>query len=299
MNAARALPADADAWIRLDSEHFTLFANAGERPTRRLAADLERLRATLAQLDPDLKLSSPSPTFLFVFKDGRALSPYRLVFEGKPVDVGGYFLARPEANYVAINADPRGDARSIVYHEYLHYVLRNNYPGLPLWLHEGMAQLYSTFDTNGAEARIGRPIEDHARWLRSNPLLPVSELFALDAHSRDYHKGARRSVFYAQTWALAHYLLVGNPGRRDLTLRYLRTLSRGEPAGEAFGGELDAELRAYVKRGVFTHIAAPAGAVAESGLRVAPLPRADLLARLGLLLSFLDPSRKADAEEHL
>jgi Tfp pilus assembly protein PilF len=240
-----------------------------------------------------------------VFKDGRALAPYRLVFEGKPVDVGGYFLARPEANYVAVNADPRGDARSIVYHEYLHYVLRNNYPGLPLWLHEGMAQFYSTFDTDGAEARIGRPIADHARWLQSNPLLPVSELLALDVHSKDYHEGARRSVFYAQTWVLAHYLLVGNPGRRDLTLRYLRTLSRGEPPQEileafraAFGGELDAELSAYVRRGVFAHVQAPAGA-SETGFRVAPLPRADLLARLGLLLSFLDPSRRTDAEEHL
>lgn len=234
-----------------------------------------------------------------------ALAPYRLVFEGKPVDVGGWFLARTEANYVAVNADPRGDARSIVYHEYLHYVLRNNYPGLPLWLHEGLAQLYSTFDTKGAEARIGRPIAEHARWLQSNPLLPVSELFAMDAGSRDYHEGARRSVFYAQSWALAHYLLVGNPARRVLTLRYLRTLSRGEPAEqafrEAFGGELDAELLAYVRRGVFAPVAhdqAPAGA-SETGFRVAPLPRADLLARLGLLLSFLDPSRRADAEEHL
>ncbi|MEA2558802.1 MAG: hypothetical protein QOH06_306 [Acidobacteriota bacterium] len=298
--SAHALPPDADAWIRLESAHFTLFSNAGERPTRRLAADLERLRATLAQLDPDLKLSSPSPTFLFVFKDGAALAPYRLVFEGKPVDVGGYFLSRTEANYVAINADPRGDARSIIYHEYLHYVLRNNYPGLPLWLHEGMAQLYSTFDTKGAEARIGQPIEAHARWLQSNPLLPVSELFALDVHSKDYHEGARRTVFYAQTWVLAHYLFVGNPARRDLTLRYLRALARGEPPEDAaFGGALDAELLAYVKRGGFPYLQAPAGAVAESGFRVAPLPRAELLARLGLLLSFLDPSRRGDAEEHL
>lgn len=241
-----------------------------------------------------------------MFKDGRALAPYRLVFEGKPVDVGGYFLSRPEADYVAINADPRGDARSIVYHEYLHSVLRNNYPGLPLWLHEGLAQLYSTFDTDGAEARIGRPIPDHARWVQGNPLLPVSELFALDVHSKDYHQGARRKVFYAQTWALAHYLLVGNPARRDLTLRYLRTLARGEPPQEilkafkaAFGGDLDAELLAYVRRGTFAHVDAPAGAVKETGFRVAPLPRADLLARLGLLLSFLDPSRRSDAEEHL
>lgn len=234
-----------------------------------------------------------------MFKDGGALAPYRLVFEGKPVDVGGYLLSRPEADYVAVNADPRGDARSIVYHEYLHSVLRNNYPGLPLWLHEGLAQLYSTF----GEGRIGRPIEDHASWVQSNPLLPVSELFALDVHSKDYHEGARRKVFYAQTWALAHYLLVGNPSRRDLTLRYLRTLARGEPADEAFraafGGELDAELLAYVRRGTFAHAEAPAGAVKESGFRVAPLPRADLLARLGLLLSFLDPSRRTDAEEHL
>lgn len=302
MSVAHALPPDADAWIRLESEHFTLFANAGERPTRRLADDLERLRASLAQLDPDLKLSSPSPTFLFVFKDGSALAPYRMVFEGKPVDVGGYFLARSEANYVAINADPRGDARSIVYHEYLHYVLRNNYPGLPLWLHEGMAQLYSTFDTNGAKARLGKPIEHHAIWVQRNPLLPVSELFALDVRSKDYHEGARRSVFYAQTWALAHYLFVGNPGRRDLTLRYLRTLSRGEPAEEAFrmafGGDLDAELTAYIRRGVFPHVGAPAG-VSETGFRVSPLPRADLLARLGLLLCVLDPSRRTEAEEHL
>jgi tetratricopeptide (TPR) repeat protein len=232
-----------------------------------------------------------------MFKDGRALAPYRLVFEGKAVDVGGYFLARPEANYVAINADPRGDARSIVYHEYLHYVLRNNYPGLPLWLHEGMAQLYGTFDTEGAEARIGKPIRDHAVWLQTNPLLPMSELFALDVHSKDYHEGARRKVFYAQTWALAHYLLVGNPGRRDLTLRYLRTLSE-EAFRSAFGGELDEELLAYVRRGTFSHVQAPAGA-SETGFRVAPLPRADLLARLGLLLSFLDPSRRTEAEEHL
>lgn len=300
---ARALPPDADAWLRLETDNFTLFSHAGETATRRLAADLERLRATLAQLDPDLKLSSPSPTFLFVFQNGAALDPYRLVFEGRPVEVGGYFLSRPEANYVAVNADPRGDARAIVYHEYLHYILRNNYPGLPLWLHEGMAQLYSTFEAAGSEARIGKPMEEHTRWLQRNPLLPLAELFALDVKSRDYHEGSRRGAFYAQSWALAHYLLVGNPDRRELALRYLQTLSRGEPAEEAFraafGGELEAELRAYVHRGVFRHVQAPAGPAVEPGFRTGPLPRADLLAGLGLLLSFLDPSLRPVAEEHL
>lgn len=304
--AARALPPDTDAWLRLETPGLTLLGNAGETPTRRLAADLERLRSALARLDPELKLSAPSPTFLFLFRDAHALSPYRLVYQGRPVDVGGYFLARPEANYAAVNADPRGDARAVVYHEYLHYVLRNNYPGLPLWLHEGLAELYSTFEADGTGARIGMPVAEHLRWLQRNPPIPLAELFAMDAKSKDYNEGMRRGVFYAQSWALAHYLLVGSDSRREPVRRYLRTLARGEPSGEAFqaafgggGGELERELRAYVQRKVFRHEQVTVAAVAQAEARVSPLPRADLLAGLGALLSFLDRSRWPEAEEHL
>ena len=301
--AARALPPDADAWLRLETPDFTLFSNAGETPTRRLATDLQRLRAALVGLDPDIKLSAPSPTFLYLFRDGHSLSPYRLIYQGKPMDVGGYFLARPEANYVAINADPRGDARAIVYHEYLHYVLRNNYPGLPLWLHEGLAELYSTFEADGTGARIGLPVGEHLRWLQRNPPLPLAELFAVDAKSKDYNEGMRRGVFYAQSWALAHYLLVGTDARREPVLRYLRTFAQGKPSGEAFqaafGGELERELRAYVSHKVFRYDQIPAEATPQMDVRTSPLSRADLLAGLGMLLSFLDRSRWTEAEEHL
>ena len=266
------------AWIRVDSDHFTLLSNAGERPTLRLAADLERLRATLARLDPDLKLPSP---LVFVFKDDESFSPYRLVLDGKTVEADGYLLARPEGSYMVI----KGDARSVVYHEYLHDVLHNNYPGLPLWLHEGMAQLYSG------------PLEEHARWLRENRLRPVSELFAMDVHSKDYHEGERRGVFYAQTWALAHYLLVGNQGRRERTLRYLREPSE-ETFRAAFGGDLDAELLAYVRRGAFIQVPVPSGRAGppESGFRVSPLSQADLQARLDLLRSHRKPPTKQEED---
>lgn len=268
-----AFPSPPDAWIRVDSDHFTLLSNAGERPTRRVAADLERLRATLARLDPELELPSP---LVFVFKDDESFSPYRLVLDGKAVESDGYLLARPEGSYMVI----KGDARSVVFHEYLHDVLHRSYPGLPLWLHEGMAQLYSG------------PLEEHARWLRENRLLPVSELFAMDVHSKDYHEGERRGVFYAQTWALAHYLLLGN--RRERTLHYLRNPS-DETFRAAFGGDLDAELLAYVRRGAFIQVPMPAGP-AESEFRVAPLPQADLQARLDLLRSYSKPPEKKEED---
>ncbi|HET9229527.1 MAG TPA: hypothetical protein VFR31_22795 [Thermoanaerobaculia bacterium] len=261
------------AWIRVDSDHFTLLSNAGERPTLRLAADLERLRATLARLDPDLELPSP---LVFVFKDEESYSPYRLVLDGKTVDADGYLLARPEGSFMVI----KGDARSVVYHEYLHDVLHRNYPGLPLWLHEGMAQLYSG------------PLEEHALWLRKNRLLPVSELFSMDVHSKDYHEGERRGVFYAQTWVLAHYLLLGN--RRERTLHYLRNPS-DETFRTAFGGDLDAELLAYVRRGAFIQVPMPAGPT-ESDFRVAPVPQEELLASLDLLRSRREQKPKQEED---
>lgn len=299
------MPRDADAWIRLETADFTLFSNAGEKATRRIAADLERLRSTLARLDPGLELSSPSPTFLFVFRDARSFSPYRRLFGGRPVEGGGYFVARSEANYVAIDADPRRDARAIVYHEYLHYVMRNSHAGLPLWLHEGIGELYSTFSTVGGEARIGIPVVEHVRWLREQPLMPLADLLSLEAESRDYNEGSRRGAFYAESWALTHYLLVGSEARRAQVPRFFKALARGESAMDAFRSSfgdvavLEKELQSYVRRQIFQYREMAVGPVSgETTASVSPLPRPELFARLGLLLAYLDPSLAPAAEEH-
>src|SRR6185295_20102702 len=83
--AALVLPAIAvptaalprkDEWLEVRSANFTLFSNAGESNTRRIAGDLERLRDALGQLAPGVALSSPTPTYIFVFKDAGSFRPY-------------------------------------------------------------------------------------------------------------------------------------------------------------------------------------------------------------------------------
>lgn len=138
--AAHALPKPKEEWIEIRTANFTLFSSAGEKDTQRLAADLERLRDALTQLSPGLALNSPYPTYIFVFRNADSFRPYQRLYKGKPLDSGGYFLSRELANFVAINGDQRGDGRGIIYHEYLHYALRNNYASLPLWLNEGLAE---------------------------------------------------------------------------------------------------------------------------------------------------------------
>ena len=50
-----------------------------------------------------------------------------------------------------------------------------------------------------------------ARRLVGERLLPVAQLLAVDETSALYNEGERRSIFYAESWALTHYLLMERP----------------------------------------------------------------------------------------
>lgn len=301
---AAALPRKDDGWLQLRSPHFTFFSDASERTTRKIALDLEQLRSALAQLNPDLELASPVPTWIYVFKSTSSFAPYRLFYEGRQQSAGGYFVTHPYGNYVAINADPRRDATQLIYHEYLHHVLANNYLDLPLWLNEGLAEYYSTFAVVGGEAKVGLPLQLHVFWLRDNAMIPLPQLLEMSTDSRDYNEGSRRGVFYAESWALVHYLLNGRPERRQQTAHYLQELASGARSAEAFQkafGDLhllERDLRAYVRAGVFEYHRAPIAAEASVPLETAPLAWPDALYRLGDLAMHNGDEMRAAAEEH-
>ena len=57
---------------------------------------------------------------------------------------------------------------------------------------------------------IGRVIEQPHPELRER-FIPLPELMAVRHDSPLYNEGDRRSIFYAESWALLHYLLMGSP----------------------------------------------------------------------------------------
>jgi Flp pilus assembly protein TadD len=304
-SAAPALPAPDEEWIEVHTASFTLFSNAGEIRARQFGADLEQLRDALAQLSPGLALSSPAPTYIYVFRSSRAFQAYQRTYNGRPLDSDGYFLGRQLANYMAVNGDQPGDERAIIYHEYLHYVMHNSYATLPLWLHEGMAEYYSTFEVGKDEARIGLPVAAHLRWLRQHTAIPLATLFAVDEHSPEYNESSRRGGFYAESWALVHYLISGNPARRQQASEYLRLAQAGTPPDQlfakAFGTDtaaLERELHTYIQNRLFDPIRLPLRPDANLAMEVKPMARADVLFRLGDLLANLGDEYRAAAEEH-
>jgi|CXWL01.1.fsa_nt_gi tetratricopeptide (TPR) repeat protein len=305
---ALALPPAEVVWTRVQTRHFTLYGDARPAMIEGIGLDLERLRQALTRLNPQADLQSPQPTRIFVFQNGKAMAPYGLRKpDGEPAEVRGFFLRHRDGNYVVIDADPHSDPRQVIYHEYLHSVVDNNFPDLPLWFNEGLAEVYSTFWADGDEVRIGLPIAEHVKRLATHSQLPLEDLFAIGPDDDDYNEGSRRTTFYAQSWALVHYLLFDDDhGRPAQTLRYLDALSRGDEPRRAFETafgasyrEISNALREYLLRSLLPYRRYELDDLAvDTRLTSAELPRAAALTALGDLLVHVDPAATREVERH-
>jgi hypothetical protein len=198
------------------------------------------------------------PTVVVVFPHDRAFTPYKPIYNGKPVDVGGVFYSGRDTHYITLVNDGREGRLRVLFHEYAHLMISNVVMNLPTWLSEGLAEYYSTYDhaRDGREAVIGRPRESHLRRLAEGKLLPLNELITVDRGSPLYNEGERRSVFYAQSWALTHMLLLGEPSRATELAAFIRAVQSGVTAPEAwrqaFGdADLSRTLQQYLRQFTF------------------------------------------------
>ena len=290
------LPKPGQRWIEVRTDHFRFYSNAGRRATRRVAVDLEELRAVLAELT-DYELQSPIPTLIYVFKHDRSFDPYKVLYQGKPAAVSGYFMAREHANYIAVNADSR-DASEIVFHEYVHYVSENNLGYLPTWFSEGLAEFYASFEVVDDTVYIGLPLMHHLATLGGSIPIPLDQLLAVDRDSPLYNEKDRKGEFYAESWALVHYLLLGNEERRQQLSHFLDLIHDGTPEDAAFTAAfgtdseiLAQEVRGHLRGPRFRFVQATAEIDVEGGLSVREMSYSEVLYRLGDLLANLGVER--------
>ncbi|MEO5819900.1 MAG: tetratricopeptide repeat protein [Vicinamibacteraceae bacterium] len=251
----RAAGAAPSRYTRLRTPNFTLIGEQGDRPLRRVAERMEQFREVFGRLFPSTRQAMPAPIVVHVFTSERAYQPFMPLFNGKRVDVGGYFQQAEGAYYITLNTEAGEYAYPIIFHEYVHLLVGNALADVPVWFNEGLAEYYSTYEIIGErQAKLGRVKEEHVFDLRQH-FIPLAELLAVDQTSPLYNEGSRRGVFYAESWALTHYLLIGNPKRQGQLATYLGKYADGVPSAqavrEAFGVsevELEKELRKYVEQ---------------------------------------------------
>lgn len=249
------------------------------------------------------------PTTVVVFKNDGAYKPFKPVVDGKVSEVAGYFQPGEDVNYITLTPDRGSGAENpygTIYHEYTHLLVNNSLgPGAaPAWFNEGLAEYYSTFAIeDDRKVHLGRIVDYHIYRLREQKLMPLPQLLAVTQYDLQRNQHDVRSLFYAESWALMHYLVNGDGGRRVPQIGEFLTLTKkGVLPEEAFRrafqtdtDTMEKELRKYVQASTFMSniVTFPRKLEFEAQMTAAPLTESQAEGYLGDLLLHIDRADEA------
>jgi predicted Zn-dependent protease len=293
-----------DTWTSLRSKNFLLVGNASEKEIRQVGIRLEQFREVFSRLFTKMNFNSPVPTTVIVFKSDSSYRPF------KPnANVAGYFQSGPDVNYITLTTEASGeqDPFKVIFHEYTHLLVNNTMGNVPTWFNEGLADYYSTFSiTDDQKVMLGKPISNHVYLLRENKMLPLRTLFKVDQQSPYYNERDKQSIFYAESWALMHYLILGNNGQRLTQMsKFITLMDTNVTMEQAFQQafqmsfeNMEKELREYIRRDRYPTMTGQFATklAIDTEMQAAPLTEAEAQAYLGDLL--LHSNRK-EAEGYL
>ena len=294
-----------DNWIEVRSPNFIVVSNAGEKQARKAAQQFEQIRSVFRD---SLAVAKEHPTpqiTIFALKDEKSLSELLPDYWTKGHSrVTGYFSYRMDQYYIAVNLDAQGDNPfKTVYHEYYHSLTMPYFPNLPTWLAEGLADFFGNTEIAGNNAKMGKPDPGLIMELRQNSMIPLEILFKVDRHSPYYNEEHKTSVFYAESWALTHYLLIGdNQSHRQALMDFAAAVGRGEATDSAISKslgdirQLQNNLSKYISNSTFSfyQMKAPAE-LPPSDLSVRALSEAEVYAYQGGFFAVRGRTQEAKA----
>ena len=295
-----------EAWVEVRSPNFIILSNAGEKQARRTAIQFEQIH-TLFREGLAVAQGHPSPVItIFALKDEKSLSELLPDYWTKGhMHPSGVFAYRMYQYYAAVNLEAQGtNPFATMYHEYYHSLTMPYFPELPVWLSEGLADFFGESQVNGNVATMGVADPALIEELRHNKLIPLDVLFHVDASSPYYNEENKVSVFYAESWALTHYLMIGDKQtHRQMLLDYASALASGsspdQAAAKAFGDlkKLQDDLSRYIGKFSFSYFQMKAPAeLAPAELHVRELTDAEEEANRG---GFFAVRRRPEAKQIL
>jgi len=203
--------AKTESWLEIRTPHFIVVSNSGEKQARHVADQFERMRFVFHKMFPNARVDPGSPIIVLAVKDRKnfeALEPEAYLAKGS-LKLAGLFVRAPDKNYILLRLDAEGEhPYATVYHEYTHLISGRAQEWMPLWLNEGLAQFFENTDINDKEVLLGQSSAGDLYVLQQNRLIPLTTLFTVDYNSPYYHQEDKGSIFYAESWALTHYLEV-------------------------------------------------------------------------------------------
>lgn len=248
------LPLWAQAeWLKLSSDHFVLYTTAGERTGRENLQIFERARAVFTHA-LGIPLPQEEPVRLIGVRNVEELRPYAV-----SMNLRAFYVGHDLGDYIVFRGQGE-EIRPVAVHEYVHLLLRRVRLHLPLWLEEGLAELFATVELNGGRLVLGSPPAGRAEELRRQRWLPLRRLLQVQRDWPEYDGSRHSGSFYAQSWLLTHMLYL-SPSYRSGFPALVEALAGRRAAAEAFQEalgksveEVGADLERYARQSRWTRV---------------------------------------------
>jgi hypothetical protein len=279
--AAAAPEKDQVKWLELRSPHFVVITDAGDKRGREITLRFEQMRAVFGSLLLKDRLSMPEPLTIIALKSDQQFFQSAPLRQGKPIAAPGFFIHGDDQNFIVLNALEPEPWRAVA-HDFAHMFLYYNYPAVPGWFDEGLAEYFASIRVDDRQLEIGgdpelfspdsaEPSKPLTELLDTQPWSSLADLSAARP-AAPYHESSRRSLYYAQSWMLMHYLL--NQKKLPETGAYFDLVQNQhvpmEDALQKAYGMTSAQLDQAVKD--YFHSLAPLAAALEDSKKPGAVP---------------------------
>ena len=306
LSAASLSAAAERPWVEARSPRFTVITNGSEGDARATVRQFEQIHAVFKTAAAGAAQDSGKPFTIIAARDEATMKRLLPAFWERKGGMrpGGIFYDDPTQVFVVVRVDEGPSdtwSHSIVFHEYVHFLVVRQVDYLPLWLNEGLAEFYGTCSVEKERVIVGRAAPWNLQLLQERAPLPIEALLAADATSPLYNERDRSSIFYGQSWAVVHYLMHADRGAHLPRLAaYLDRIGKGldsvEAGRQAFGDlkAFERQLASYVRGVQFFMRPVPTPNVpAEKTFETRRVPPAEVLAVQAMLHAV--SGRKAEA----
>ena len=263
LTAVSAFAGDAQ-WVEVRSPNFSVITDAGDKRGRQAALRFEEMRMAFGKLMNKGKVTTPIPLQIIAFRNTKEMRQFVPLWKGKPIQLAGLFQGAEDRCFILLDMSVE-DPWSVVFHEYGHQLLNGNISfSVQPWFDEGFAEFFSTVQVNDKNVNVGKASDNDYAILAHNRLMKVADLFQVQQQSSTYNEtGDRRSMFYAQSWLVVHYLY-DNRLIPKLGTYFDQVLNLNKPVDQAiqaaFGmsaDEFDKTIQKYYDAGRFMYYSVP------------------------------------------
>ncbi len=192
-------------WMEVHSNHFVVLTDTDTKHGREVVYRFEQMRYVFGSVLQKSTVNLPVPLQIIGFRSRSELMQYAPLYQGKPVDMAGFFEASPDRDFIALDLSTEDWGTAL--HEYIHALVHANFPPVPAWFDEGLAEYFATMKITNTGLQIGNISDANRMALTNMPWMNVEELMLAQTDSDVYNRRSRRAIFYAESWLLVHYLM--------------------------------------------------------------------------------------------